>query len=128
MPAVEEKPLILIADDDKDLLALVSFRLEVAGYACVAAHDGEEALALALEHRPVLAVFDVRMPKLDGLGLTRSIRAHEEIKDTPVILLSASVQEMDVARGFDVGADDYMKKPFSPQELLARIQTLLARR
>ena len=124
----KKKPLVLIADDDPDILALVSFRLERAGYDVVEAADGEQALALARERMPDLAVLDVMMPKLSGYDVTREIRADEAMARMPVILLTARVQEADVARGFEVGADDYIKKPFSPQELRARVQAILGRR
>jgi DNA-binding response OmpR family regulator len=121
-------PLVLVADDDADILALVKFRLERAGYAVLAASDGEEALRLATEQSPDLAVLDVMMPKLDGYEVTSRLRQREETRDVPVILLTARVQEADVARGFEAGADDYVKKPFSPQELGARVQAILGRR
>ena len=122
------RPLVLIADDDDDIRALVGFRLQRVGYDVVAAVDGAEALALALEHRPALALLDVSMPKLDGYEVTRRIRADETTRAMPVILLTARAQEADVARGFETGADDYVKKPFSPQELAARVQAILGRR
>lgn len=122
------KPLILIADDDPDILALVSFRLERAGYEVVQARNGEEAVQVALARRPDLAVLDVMMPRVDGYEATRRLRQHEETSRMPIILLTARVQEEDVARGFDAGADDYVKKPFSPQELGSRVQAVLGRR
>lgn len=125
--ALDERPLVLVADDDDDIRALVSFRLERSGYAVLTARDGEEALDLALEHRPRLAVLDVMMPKLDGYQLTRRLRELEETRRMPVILLTARAQEADVARGFEAGADDYVRKPFSPQELRARVQAILGR-
>lgn len=118
--------LILIAEDDADIRALVAFRLERAGYEVVAAEDGEEALALIAERKPDLALLDVMMPKLDGLEVTRRLRADEATKRIPVILLTARVQESDIARGLEAGADDYIKKPFSPQELRARVEAVLA--
>jgi len=121
-------PLILAADDDEIILGLVVYRLEHSGYRVVTAHDGEEALRLALAEPPALAVIDVMMPKLDGYELTRELRSHDETKDMRVILLTASVQDADVHRGFEAGADDYLRKPFSPQELLMRVQALLGRR
>ncbi len=124
----ESTPLVLIADDDPDILALVSFRLERAGYEVVQATDGEEALRAATERRPALAVLDVMMPKLDGYEVTRRMRADEQTKRIPVILLTARVQEADIARGFEAGADDYIRKPFSPPELRARVQAILGRR
>jgi DNA-binding response OmpR family regulator len=122
------QPLILIADDDPDILALVSFRLERAGYEVVQARNGEEAVQVALARRPDLAVLDVMMPRIDGYEATRRLRQHDETSRMPVILLTARVQEEDIARGFDAGADDYVKKPFSPQELGARVQAVLGRR
>jgi DNA-binding response OmpR family regulator len=122
------KPLVLVADDDPDILALVRFRLERAGYDVLGASDGEEALRLALEHAPDLAVLDVMMPKLDGYEVTTRLRQNGATRRMPIILLTARVQEADTARGFEVGADDYVKKPFSPQELGARVQAILGRR
>jgi DNA-binding response OmpR family regulator len=123
-----ERPLILVADDDPDILALVSFRLERAGYDVVAATNGEEAVNIAIARRPDLAILDVMMPRLDGYEATRRLRQQEGTRRIPVILLTARVQEDDVARGFDAGVDDYVKKPFSPQELGARVQAVLGRR
>ncbi|TMD63234.1 MAG: response regulator, partial [Chloroflexi bacterium] len=107
---------------------LVSFRLERSGYDVVQARDGEDALRLATEAQPDLAVLDVMMPKLTGYDVTRQLREQESTSHMPVILLTARVQEADVARGFESGADDYLKKPFSPQELRARVQAILGRR
>lgn len=123
-----EEPLVLVADDDEDILALVAFRLERAGYAVVTAQDGEQALALAREKRPDLAVLDVMMPRLTGYEVTERLRRDETTSGIPVILLTARAQEADVTRGFEAGADDYVKKPFSPQELRARVQAMLGRR
>ena len=121
-------PLVLVADDDEDILGLVSFRLERSGYAVAAAKDGEEALRLARELSPALVVLDVMMPRLDGYEVTRRLRDDEATRRIPVILLTARAQEADVARGFESGADDYLRKPFSPQELAARVQAVLGRR
>jgi DNA-binding response OmpR family regulator len=123
-----DKPVVLVADDDADIRDLVAFRLDRAGYEVVRAGDGQEALDLAREHRPDLAVLDVMMPKLTGYDVTRELRAKAATSRIPVILLTARVQEADVARGFEAGADDYVKKPFSPQELKARVQAVLGRR
>ena len=124
----ETRSVVLVADDDRDILDLLAFRLGRAGYEVVSASDGEEALRLAVDRKPDLAVLDVMMPKLDGYEVTRRMRADESTKRIPVILLTARVQEHDVARGFEVGADDYMKKPFSPAELRARVQAIIGRR
>lgn len=126
--ANDRQPLVLVADDDEDILGLVLFRLERAGYQSLAARDGEEALRLALECRPDLAVLDVTMPKLDGYEVTRRMRANETTKDVPVILLTARVQDGDVARGLQAGANDYIKKPFGPQEFRDRVEAALAAR
>ena len=121
-------PLVLVADDDEDILGLVSFRLERSGYEVAAAKDGEEALRLARELSPALVVLDVMMPRLDGYEVARRLREDEATRGIPVILLTALAQEADVARGFESGADDYLRKPFSPQELAARVQAVLGRR
>ena len=123
-----DKPVVLVADDDDDIRDLVAFRLDRAGYDVLRAGDGQQALDLAREHHPDLAVLDVMMPKLTGYEVTRELRADAATSRIPVILLTARVQEADVARGFEAGADDYVKKPFSPQELKARVQAVLGRR
>jgi DNA-binding response OmpR family regulator len=127
-PDGREQPLVLAADDDEDILGMVAFRLELDGYTVVQAHDGEEALELALSERPDLAVLDVMMPKLDGFELTRRLRAEEATRRMPIILLTARAQDADVQQGFELGADDYIRKPFSPDELRARVQSILGRR
>jgi len=126
--SARDQPLVLAADDDEDVLGLVTFRLERSGYTVLQARDGEEALALAVAERPDLAVLDVMMPKMDGFEVTRRLRAEEATKSMPIILLTARAQDADVQRGFDAGADDYLRKPFSPQELRARVQAILGRR
>jgi DNA-binding response OmpR family regulator len=126
--AAQSKPVLLIADDDEDIRALVAFRLERAGYEVIMAGDGEQALRLTFERAPALVVLDVMMPKLTGIEVTRQLRAQATTSSLPVILLTARVQEADIARGFEAGANDYVSKPFSPQELQARVQALLAER
>ena len=127
-PPSDGQPVILAADDDPDVRALVAFRLERSGYTVLQAADGEEALALALEHTPDLAVLDVMMPKMDGFEVVRRLRAEEATKRMPIIMLTARAQDSDVEEGFESGADDYLRKPFSPQELRARVQAILGRR
>jgi DNA-binding response OmpR family regulator len=118
-------PLVLIADDDPDIQALVAFRLERAGFRVLRAADGEAALELALAQTPDLAVIDWSMPKLDGLELTRRLRANADTANMPVLLLTARAQEQDVATGLEAGATAYVKKPFSGQELTEHVQSLL---
>lgn len=125
---MSERPLVLVADDDSDIRELVTYRLTRSGYDVIGAADGEEAFELAASREPDLCVLDVMMPKLDGLELTRRLRALPATAATPVILLTARSQEDDVARGFDAGADDYLRKPFSPDELGARVRAILGRR
>jgi DNA-binding response OmpR family regulator len=114
---------ILIADDEDDILGLLRLHLTRFGYEVVAAHDGEEALRLALERRPMLAILDVSMPKLDGLEVTRRLRQDGNV---PVILLSALVQPSDVERGLEAGARAYLRKPFTGAELREQIEAALA--
>jgi len=116
------RPLVLVADDDPDILALVRFRLERDGYEILSAPDGETAFDLALARPPDLALLDVMMPRLDGYEVTRRLRAHGPTATIPIILLTARVQEPDVAHGFEAGADDYFTKPFSPQALGKSVQ------
>ena len=126
--AARDLPVVLAADDDEDILALLVFRLERSGYSVLQARDGEEALERAREAKPDLAVIDVTMPKLDGFELTRRLRAEEDTRRMPIILLTARTQDADLERGFEAGADDYIRKPFSPQELSARVHAILGRR
>jgi DNA-binding response OmpR family regulator len=119
---------ILVADDDPDIRILVSYRMKRAGYEVLEAADGEEALQLASDHCPDLAILDVMMPRLDGFEVTRRLRDQDATARIPVILLTARAQDSDVARGFGSGADDYIRKPFSPQELAMRVQAILGRR
>ena len=118
--------LILVADDDADILALIKAVLERSGHEVVAVADGVEALAGVRMHRPDLAVLDITMPLVDGLEVLRRLRADSETAALPVVLLSAQAQEADVVRGFATGASAYMKKPFSPRDLVARVAELLS--
>lgn len=122
---MSNRPLILCADDDEDILSLVALRLERAGYEVVRAVDGEAAIAAARARRPVLAVLDVMMPKRTGFEVLAELRADSSLRDLKVILLSARVQESDVERGMDAGADAYLAKPFKAPELVALVQELL---
>ncbi len=119
---------VLVADDDADIRELVVFKLESAGFDVTAVADGQAALDHVLGDPPDLVVLDLMMPRLTGLEVCAALRAEPRTEKVPVILLTAKAQESDVTRGFDVGADDYMIKPFSPRELLSRVQAVLGRR
>lgn len=118
-------PLVLVADDDEDVLELIALKLERAGYRTVVAANGEEALSIALDREPDVAVLDVMMPGLSGVEVTERLRAAG--KRMPIMLLTARVREEDMVRGFEVGADEYMTKPFSPGELRTRVEAILER-
>jgi DNA-binding response OmpR family regulator len=125
---MSDRPLILIADDDEDILALVKLRLERAGFRVAAARNGEEALALARAEPPQIAVLDVMMPRLDGFGVLKALRDDPDLAGTPVVMLSARVHADDVGRGLEAGADEYLAKPFRSERLLEVVQGLLAQR
>jgi two-component system, OmpR family, alkaline phosphatase synthesis response regulator PhoP len=120
-----EPGVIVVADDDDDILDLVALTLERSGHVVHRARDGEEALELVKRQRPDLVVLDVSMPKLDGLELTRLLREDPDTSAVRIVLLTALVQESDVSDGLAAGAHDYVRKPFSPQELQERVDVLL---
>jgi len=115
---------ILIVDDDRELRELIGFVLTSAGYPIVEAGDGPEALRQYAAHRPALVILDVNLPAFDGFEVCRRIRGEA---DTPVMMLTVRGEEADQVRGLDLGADDYLAKPFSPRTLLARVRALLRR-
>ena len=119
------RPVILIADDDEDILELVRLRLSRSGYDTVLARNGAEALEVARERRPDVALLDVSMPAMNGYEVTAALKRDPITKDIPVILLTARAQTADVAKGFEAGADDYVTKPFSPQALQIRVAAAL---
>jgi DNA-binding response OmpR family regulator len=115
---------ILVVEDDRKTSALVRLYLENAGFEVAAAFDGRQALAAARARRPDLVVLDVMLPQVDGLAVCRTLRAESAV---PVILLTARSTERDKLDGLDLGADDYVTKPFSPRELVARVRAVLRR-
>ena len=117
--------LILVADDEADLAMGLRDNLQFEGYEVIVASDGEAAAAAALEQSPDLLLLDIMMPKLDGLEVCRRVR--EAGHTIPILMLTAKSQEIDVVRGLEAGADDYVTKPFSIRELLARIKAALRR-
>jgi two-component system phosphate regulon response regulator PhoB len=118
---------ILVVDDDADIRDMLRFKLANAGFEVHTEEDGETGLAAARELRPDLVVLDWMMPRMTGPEVCLALREEPEYAKTPVILLTAKAQEADVQRGFAAGADDYVSKPFSPRELVSRVQALLAR-
>ncbi len=122
-----ERKRILVVDDEIYIVHILEFTLTMEGYEVLTAADGEEALRRVEQDRPDLVVLDIMMPKLDGYEVLRHIRGDEEFKQLPVILLSAKGRPIDREMGLEVGADDYIVKPFSPRRLLEKIQDLLDR-
>ena len=125
MRVPEDEPLIVCADDDPDIRELVMFGLTSHGYRVVFAADGTEALRLAESWEPDLMILDVSMPGLDGLELTRRLRAAEKTSRMPIVILSARAQPVDVQSGQDAGADAYITKPFGLDELNREVERLL---
>ena len=119
--------VVLVADDDADIRDLVAFKLEQAGFEVIAVEDGQTALDQARSRQPTVAVLDVSMPGLSGIDVCRMLRSDPATAGMLIIMLTARVQEQDVEGGFSAGADDYVTKPFSPRELVSRIQSLLSR-
>ena len=113
---------ILVVDDDVELVGLLRFALAGAGYEVVTAFDGEQALARLADSAPDLVVLDVNLPILDGFAVLERLRRHSEV---PVMMLTVRSAEADEVHGLDLGADDYLKKPFSPRALLAKIREYL---
>ncbi len=122
---MSDRPVVVVAEDDEDILRLVTTRLGRDGYDVVTARDGAQALAAVHAHRPDLALLDVSMPGLDGLEVLTRIRGDERLAETPVVLLTAMAQEQDVRRAFEAGADGYVRKPFSLAELSAKVAELV---
>jgi len=121
MPAVKR---ILVVDDEPKILQLARDYLEHAGFAVVTAYDGKAALASARTERPDLVVLDLGLPELDGLDVTRALRAESAV---PIVMLTGRSEESDKLVGLELGADDYVTKPFSPKELVARVRAVLRR-
>jgi DNA-binding response OmpR family regulator len=122
------RPLILAADDDADVLELVAFRLRRAGCEVITVGDGKAALEAGREHSPDLAVLDVTMPGMSGIEVTRALREDDAARPMPIVLLSASVDEAEIKRGLEAGADKYVGKPFSARELIDVVEGLLRAR
>lgn len=123
----QRKKKILIVDDEKQLVSLVSLHMTMAGYEVFSASDGEEALLKIKENKPDLIVLDLMLPKIDGWEVCKRLRAASGMSNIPVIMLTARAETRDKLKGFECGTDDYITKPFSPRELVARVKRVLAR-
>ena len=119
---------ILVVDDDALVIRLVETTLRRGGYEVLVARDGGEGLDSAMGEHPDLIVTDIMMPVMDGFEFTRRVRTENTIKTTPIIMLSAKSEDEDIIKGLEIGADEYVTKPFSPRDLLARIGSMLERK
>ena len=124
---METKKTILVVEDDKSLLPMITYNIEKNGFKVKSATNGEDALLLIKEEIPSLAIFDWMIPEPNGLELCKILRRKQETSNLPIIMLTAREEEEDRIRGLEYGADDYISKPFSPAELIARIKALIRR-
>ncbi len=122
-----KKEKILIIDDEKDIIKLISYNLEKEGYRIISALDGERGLEIIFKEKPDLIILDLMLPGLDGLELCKILKRNEETSSIPIIMLTAKGEEADIVVGLELGADDYITKPFSPRVLLARVKAVLRR-
>ena len=118
---------ILVVEDEEDILDLISYNLKQAGFSIIAVESGEEALEVASEEKFSLVLLDLMLPGIDGLEVCRLLRAKPETKNIPVLMLTARTEEVDRIVGLELGADDYLTKPFSPRELVLRVRAILRR-
>jgi phosphate regulon transcriptional regulator PhoB len=118
---------VLVIDDEKDIVSLLRYHLEKSGFQCLEGMDGPTALRLVREHHPDLLILDLMLPGMDGLEICRQLRQDAATARLPILMLTAKVEEVDRVVGLEVGADDYVVKPFSPRELVARVRAILRR-
>jgi len=121
------KPLVLVVEDEPGLVELLRYNLERAGFEAATARDGEEAMVMVAERRPDLILLDWMLPITSGIEVCRQLRRQPATRDVPIIMLTARGEEADRIRGLDSGADDYVTKPFSPSELIARVRAVIRR-
>jgi len=119
---------ILVVEDDEDIMELISFNLKKEGYSVVKAITGEEALKQAQSASPDIVLLDVMLPEIDGLEVCRNLKSDTKTKNIPVIMVTAKGEESDVVAGLELGAEDYIVKPFRPKELVARVRAVLRRK
>jgi len=122
------KETILIVDDEEDILELIKYNLTHEGYVILTAKTGEEAIEIATRSQPDLIVLDLMLPGIDGLEVTRHLRRQASSHELPIVMLTAKGEESDIITGLELGANDYISKPFSPKILIARIRAILRRR
>ena len=118
---------ILIAEDERDIRDLVAFTLRFAGYEVFAASNGEEAVEMAPNVNPDLILMDVRMPRMTGYEACRIMKLNPDLKDIPIVFLSAKGQEAEIQQGLDAGAEEYLLKPFAPDQLTSHVKSILAK-
>jgi phosphate regulon transcriptional regulator PhoB len=118
---------VLVIDDEKDIVSLLRYHLEKSGFQCLEGMDGSAALRLVREHHPDLLILDLMLPGMDGLEICRQLRQDVTTARLPILMLTAKAEEVDRVVGLEVGADDYVVKPFSPRELVARVRAILRR-
>src|SRR5215470_6713291 len=118
---------VLIVDDDPDIQRLVTYNLSQAGFQVTTASSGRTALETVQEHPPDLIILDIMMPDIDGMEVCRTLRQRESSRRIPIIMLTARGEEIDRVVGFELGADDYVMKPFSPRELVLRVKSIFRR-
>lgn len=121
------KEKILIVDDEQDLVKLIRYHLEKDGYKVICASNGDDALFLTRKERPELIILDLMLPGIDGLEVCKKLKADQELANIAIVMLTAKGEEADITLGLKLGADDYITKPFSPKELVARVQAVLRR-
>jgi two-component system alkaline phosphatase synthesis response regulator PhoP len=121
------KEKILIVDDEKDIVKMLDYNFKKEGFRTVLAYDGEDAVVLAQKEHPDLVVLDLMLPGIDGLEVCKALKKDPKTEGIPIIMLTAKTQETDKILGLELGADDYVTKPFSPRELLARVKAILRR-
>ncbi|MBN1592718.1 MAG: response regulator [Candidatus Coatesbacteria bacterium] len=119
---------ILVVDDERDIVDLIDYNLSKGGYVVLKAYDGEAALSLARKRRPDLIILDLMLPEIDGVDVCKRLRASEETANIPIIMLTARTDEADEVLGLELGAEDYIKKPFSPRVLISRVRAIIRRK
>lgn len=120
-------PKILVVDDEKDIVELIAFNLQKEGFLVAKASDGKAALRLIKTQKPALVILDLMLPEITGLDVCKAIRSNQETASLPIIMLTAKADELDKILGLEMGADDYITKPFSIKELIARVRAILRR-